>query len=291
MVRGEGGNEQAATYVPGPYRAVARNTPTSKALRTTSSNRRESYGSVDTGPNARLGETETLVYEINNLGSAPLAIGTITFANLNNVNTLRILVPSVSTILGGNSTTVVFEFAVLHAGAYSFDIVVSNNDADEGSYTIRVVGSSTPIISVEGPEYFNVLVGRPISAFWTVKNVGSGVLVISAFDTDDPEFSVFGLPVPLSLSAGETHTFRISFFPVERGSVLSGLQLTSNSNGSAGHVSGYRLTGEGSVLGFPKLKSGSDCSVSTARAQPPFALALLCLAGLACLLRRRRLAE
>lgn len=247
-------------------------------------------GSVDSVPNIPASSGAFLDYSIENLGSASLTIGTVTFANLSNVSTPSFIFQPVSPVGVSGQTPMSLHFDVLHVGTYAFDIVISNNDADEGSYTIRVAGSTPPLISLQGPEHFQQLVGSPISAFWTVKNVGSDVLIISAFDIDEPEFSVSGVAVPLSLSAGEAHTFRITFIPGEEGFVFATLQLTSNTQ-SLGNSGRAALTGDGKVLGPPVLKDSKDCTVSATRAQPPFALALLCLAGLACLLRRTRQAE
>ncbi len=248
-------------------------------------------GSVDPVPNVHAGSGAVLDYSIENLGSADLTIGTVTFANLSNVSTPILTVQPGSPVGVSGQSPMLLEFEVLHVGTYAFDIVISNNDADEGSYTIRVAGSSPPIISLQGPNRFEQRVGAPITAFWTVTNVGAGVLVISAFDIDLLEFSLSGTAVPLSLSAGETHTFKITFVPSAVSSFFASLQLTSNTHSFSSMAGQADLHGEGRRPGSPRVFSSSDCTVSMARAQPPFALALLCLAGLACLLRRRRLAQ
>jgi hypothetical protein len=96
-------------------------------------------GSIDTQGNQTIGADVTLSYTIVNQGNADLAVSGVTVQNLNNVSASVTQTPG-SPVAGSGSTTFDVQYTVTAAGAFSFDVVIASNDADENAYTITVNG-------------------------------------------------------------------------------------------------------------------------------------------------------
>lgn len=100
-------------------------------------------GSV-TLSNLTAGFSSTFTFTINNTGNAPLSITTPitvgTFANC----TATVTTQPNSTVAAGGSTS--FTVSVLGgtAGAYSFNVSITNNDADENPYNFTANGTVVP---------------------------------------------------------------------------------------------------------------------------------------------------
>jgi hypothetical protein len=91
------------------------------------------------------------------------------------------------------------------------------------------------------PRYVNfgsVVVGQSATLPVTMSNIGSTSLTVTKMNKHAPAFSVTGLTLPLTLAAGQSVTFSVSFAPTSIGSATGSIMFTSNVSGFRVYVSG-----------------------------------------------------
>lgn len=85
--------------------------------------------------------TTMLGYEHSNLGDSELITSSVTASNLNNVSNFKVV--GLHTHLMGYTSFLVY-FDINAPGAFSFDMDIASNDADENPYDIHVQGVGDP---------------------------------------------------------------------------------------------------------------------------------------------------
>ncbi|MEZ4438470.1 MAG: MYXO-CTERM sorting domain-containing protein [Polyangiaceae bacterium] len=99
-------------------------------------------GMADPQGTVDVGVAQTLTYTIANLGfGADLNIGTAEIQNASNA-TANITTAPATVLAPNDTTTVEISYTADAEGAFSFDLVVTSDDADEGTYTIPVTGDA-----------------------------------------------------------------------------------------------------------------------------------------------------
>ncbi|WP_461509504.1 DUF7933 domain-containing protein, partial [Rhodopirellula baltica] len=98
---------------------------------------------ADNGTDAQgtvnVGDQQTLVYTIENTGTATLTLtGTPTSALAGNVSVDSISAPGLTTLAGGASTTFTVLYTPTAIGNFSFELDILSDDADEPTYDILV---------------------------------------------------------------------------------------------------------------------------------------------------------
>jgi archaellum component FlaF (FlaF/FlaG flagellin family) len=132
--------------------------------------------------------------------------------------------------------------------------------------------ASDPLLRVTPSkiDFWGVRVGNKASKSVTLTNSGTGTLTISQATLMGSHFSLSGLSLPLSLSAGQSLSFSVVFAPVAGGPASGSLSLTSNAStppppvGLSGMGAIYQLTAGASSLNFGNvaLTSTSTKTVS-----------------------------
>jgi uncharacterized delta-60 repeat protein len=179
-----------------------------------------------------MGVPVTRSFTVANTGNLPLNISSVTG-------------PAGFTVLGapssvspGNSSTFQIRFDATTAGQVEGSVVITSNDADEGTFDFPVRASvDVPDIAVavngqaltDGQttvvQYLSTAVGISISRSFVVSNVGINALNISAI-TPPLGFTVVG--APSSILGGSSATFQLRLDATAPGVFSGALQIASN---------------------------------------------------------------
>jgi autotransporter-like protein/HYDIN/CFA65/VesB family protein len=198
-------------------------------------------GGTDTQGNETATATKTVTYTVDNsAGTDTLSVTNIATSNLSNVTSAT---PSTTTlnIAAGATGTFTVDYVPTLAGAFSFDLDITNNDGDEGNYDITVSGTgvgnaeinvlagiTVPIAdnpahdpaSISGTR-LDTTVGGASTLLYTIENTGTDVLTLGAnavslSGTGIGDFSV-SLQPATTVAPGATTSFRIRFAATSAG--------------------------------------------------------------------------
>lgn len=200
------------------------------------------FGNVDVA-----GGTEAHVFKIKNTGNDALVIDSIT------ENSPHFTITGGSTIdtipVGGEAEFSVTFNPSTH-GTHTAVIEIENDDADEGTFTFTVSGSGrAPDLEVRSGPSFSVVIGdgdtTPSAAESTdfgvmdvsagavtnamrLVNTGNEPLTITAFNVSDPQFTVSGLTLPRTITAGTAFPIDVLFNPSSTGAKTATISFTSD---------------------------------------------------------------
>jgi len=104
-----------------------------------------SDGGTDAQGNQDAGTQVTLTYTVSNTGSTALSVTNIASTNPVNVSVDSIS-PTSLTVVAGATNTYAVRYTPTAVGAFSFDLDISNDDADEGNYDVAVSGTGADSI-------------------------------------------------------------------------------------------------------------------------------------------------
>ncbi|MBW7995606.1 MAG: choice-of-anchor D domain-containing protein [Candidatus Glassbacteria bacterium] len=161
-------------------------------------------GSVPVGTN------NSATFDVSNVGDAGLSVSSITSDNpefTSNKSSLN--------IPAGQTKTVTITFTPLTTGIKSATITLLSNDPDEPSVTVSLSGTGTP-----GPEINltptsvpigDVPIGGSASGTFTIENLGTGNLTVSAITSDDGLFTVS--PASATILPGQNQLVTVTFSP------------------------------------------------------------------------------
>ncbi|MCB9652451.1 MAG: choice-of-anchor D domain-containing protein, partial [Deltaproteobacteria bacterium] len=265
-------------------------------------------GATEEAGSTAPGVAQVWTYTIANSGTADLVLsGPVAVANGSNVEVSVTQQPS-TTIVAGASASLEVTYTVTAVGAYSFDIQIGNNDADEGNFTITVRGTGdelAPEIAVEQPVGTNRASGDVISLgevapgtaqalTFTVKNVGAGPLTLSGnplvalSNITNATAEITAQPAA-TVAAGGSSTFTLSLTPSAAGTFGAVLTI-ANDDGDEGTFT-LTVSGTGKTSGttdpVDRDSGGCGCTAADTETQATPAWAGLAL-GLLLVLRRRR---
>ena len=193
-----------------------------------------SFGSIATGSSSTLSETLT------NVGGYALTISQITesgsgfsFAGIN---------PPV-TLGATQSVTFNVTFAPQVGGNFSGNLVVNSNGSNP-TLSIPLSGTGAApgqlAVSPSTIDFGNVVVGTTLSKAATLTASGGPVTVSSA-TVSQSEFSLTGIPLPVTIPAGYSLSFSVVFAPQTSGTASANITFASNAsnNPTTQSVSGY----------------------------------------------------
>jgi len=143
-----------------------------------------------------------------------------------------------------------------------------------GSVTVRSTGSNSDlVIRLDGSgsapvaqltinpatiDLGSVVIGTSGSARGSLVATGANITVGSAI-TNNPVFSIGGLPLPVTIGAGQSVPFTITFSPQVTGVVSAALSVESNAQSTTASAA---LTGNGAPATIHNLTLGWDASTS-----------------------------
>ena len=223
--------------------------------------------------NVQVGSSQAQSLTLTNVGSSRLTITQAT--------------PSLAVFtLTGLSYPVTLNAGQKHQGNVTFNTqsaVTSNGSVaiafhdrhNSGSYTMTVPLSGTGVSSgqlTSAPAslgFGSVTTTSSGSLTETLTNSGGTSVTISAASSTGSGFSVSGLTLPTTLTAGQSISFSVMFSPISSGSVTGSLAINSNASNSAISVplSGTgltpgQLTAAPASLSFGNVATGSNASLT-----------------------------
>ncbi len=194
--------------------------------------------------------TSPVVVTITNTGTGDLVISNIAVTGTNPADFSFTSAALPITVPGSGTTNVSVTFKPVAPGNRSASLSITTN-ATGSPHTITMSGTGTvPVIDLN-PSSINFS-SQPIdtttSTNLTVKNVGTGSLVISSVSISGNNSSEFShnAVTPITLAPGASQIIAVSFSPTQAGTRSATLTLTSNANGSPHNVA---LSGVGVLSG------------------------------------------
>ncbi len=194
---------------------------------------------------AAVGKTITQSARVTNITSSSLTISRISVPRGFAISGLS----TGTKIWAGHSITFSLTFAPSTAGTLSGAVSIT-------TYRYSSHSSSTAYISVNGTgtlsgqltpsptglNFGTVTTSTTSSQSVQVTNSGSSTATISQIAASGSGFSAGSATLPVSLSPGQSTTFKVMFTPVSAGTVSGGLQISSNALNSSLNIA---LTGTG----------------------------------------------
>lgn len=216
------------------------------------------FGSVITGA------TKTLTVTATNSGSAAVTINSATVSNAN----FSVTAPSFpATVAAGQSVTLSLAFTPNTVGSFTATVTIASNASDSAA-TISLSGAGIAagqLASNPSSQAFgSVTVGGQQSIPETVTNTGGTSVTISQASISGSGFSLSGIATPVTLNAGQSTTFTVSFTPQTAGSATGRVTLTSNAPNPTLTIS---LSGTGvapgQLAGSPSSKAFGNVTVGS----------------------------
>jgi len=207
-----------------------------------------------------VGRTETLPAKVVNTGSRSLTVSSITSSQPR--YTVKHTALPVKLAPGG-SMVIYVAFKPGATGWVSGKIAIN-----VGSASLKVSGagqSSRALYTIPASIVFgNVPAGSSVSSSVVIRNGRDSPVTIAKEVTNHSEFSVDGLPLPLTLTPGQSFSFKIAFSPTSSGTVEAEC-VAKNASGQG--LVGIVLNGTGSATGklsvFPSRLSFGNVTVGS----------------------------
>jgi hypothetical protein len=212
-----------------------------------------SFGSV------QVGSTQSRSATLSNSGGSPLHISGATVAGTGfNIN--GISVPM--TLNAGQSLTFNVTFTPAASGSSSGTLALAA-DGTVPTVSVPLSGSGTSpgqlTLTPATANFGSVTVGVTQNQAAKLTVSGNEVTVSSAASSN-PEFSLTGLSLPMTLAAGQSATFNLTFTPQSSGSASGTVSFTANDTNGPVAVS---LSGTGNPLPQHTVSLGWTTSTST----------------------------
>ena len=199
--------------------------------------------SVDFG-DVTVGASQARTITLGNSGS-----GTVTVSEAQAVGSAFSVsgIPLPLVLVGGGSATFSVSFAPVAGGSVAGSVTVVSNASNAPSFLSLtgngLVATGTLSFSSTTLNFVDVVVGTGATQAVTLTNSGEGGVTITQADfADGADFSLGVLPLPLTLSSGQTTTFPVAFTPATVGAQSATLSLVSDAANSPTTLS---VTGNG----------------------------------------------
>jgi hypothetical protein len=226
-----------------------------------------SSGSLAFG-NALVGSSSSQAVMITNNGNASVNISQLSVTGPG-FTASGMTAPAA--LASGQSVSLLVGFSPSAAGTSAGNLTVVSN-ASNSPTTISLGGSGVqPQLSVVPPSvaFGNLTVGLTNTQTVTVRNSGTANLTITQATIAGSGFAASGISLPLSVAAGGSAAFTVSYSPTSAGSVAGALTLVSNApNSPLGVVlSGNGIAQVRTLSANPASLSFGSLALSTSASQ------------------------
>jgi hypothetical protein len=198
------------------------------------------FGSVQVGNSANLAETLT------NTGESTLTLSAAA-ASGSGFGMSGLALPL--TLSAGQSTSFTVVFSPTASGAASGTVNITSNGSNP---TLSIPLSGTGVApgkltaNPASLAFGSVQVGNSTNLSETLTNTGGSTVTVSQANLTGAVFSISGLTVPLTLTAGQSVTFTARFAPASAGAASGSLSVVSNASNSPLSIA---LSGTGTAAG------------------------------------------
>jgi hypothetical protein len=223
-----------------------------------------SFGSVTVGSNQSLSETVT------NTGGSSVTISQVGISGTG-FSLSGITTPV--TLTAGQSATFTVTFTPASAGSVSGNVTITSN-ASNPTLTIPLSGTGVaPGALGSNPtslSFGSVTVGSNQSLSETVTNTGGSSVTISQVGISGTGFSLSGITAPVTLTAGQSATFTVTFTPQSAANASGNITITSTASNSmltiplsgTGTAAAGQLTVAPTTLGLGSVVVGTSGTAS-----------------------------
>ena len=220
-----------------------------------------SFGNVQVGGNQSLPETLT------NAGGSSVTISQATVTG-NGFSVSGLSLPL--TLAAGQSTSFNVAFAPQAGSAVTGYLAITSNASNSLGISLAGTGVALGALTASSPSlsFGNVLVSNTQSVQETVTNSGGSSVTISQATVTGPGFGLSGLNLPLTLAAGQSTSFSVTFAPQSGGSSTGGISIASNASNptlpvalSGNGVTPGSLTASVSSLSFGNVQVSNSQSL------------------------------
>jgi hypothetical protein len=176
------------------------------------------------------------------------------------------------TVGAGQSVSFNVTFAPQSAGTFNGNVAVTSN-AQNPNLNIPVTGTALAAATLTANPtsltFTNVLVGANSTQSETIKNTGGTSAQITAVAASGTGFSVSGITLPVTLTAGQSVSFNVTFAPQSAGTFNGNVAVTSNAQNpnlsipvTATAVAAATLTANPTSLTFTNVQVGTNSTQS-----------------------------
>jgi hypothetical protein len=187
-----------------------------------------------------IGQSESLPVTVTNKSASGFTVSTLTATSGYTVSH-----PALPfTLSAGQSLSLTITFKPTSSGTVGGKVTFNNLIALD----VHGTGTSPTSLIPNPPSlaFGSVPNGSTAKLFVTLTNAKRGNTTVSSVTTNGTGFAVQGLPLPLTLTPGQSFTFTTTFTPQVAGQVSGTLQVMNSKNSSAAWVP---LTGTGTATG------------------------------------------
>ena len=220
------------------------------------------FGSVQVNGNS----SSTVV--VQNTGSASV---TISQAAVTGTGFTMSGMSMPATIAAGQSASFSVNFAPKTAGSATGNVALTSN-ASNASLNVALSGTAvTPGSLTTGSSvmaFGTVQVGKNQKQTATITNSGGSSVTISSATITGTGFTLSGITTPVTLTAGQSTTFSVTFAPLTATSAAGTVSVTSNAPGSpltwtlsGSGVTGGALTANPSSMSFGSVQTNTSKSL------------------------------
>jgi len=161
------------------------------------------------------------------------------------------------TLTAGQSTTFTVQFAPTAAGAVSGNVTITSNGANPNlniALTGTGVAPGTLTANPTSLSFGTVQVGSSANLSETLTNTGGTTVIVSQANVTGTGFSITGLTLPATLTAGQSVTFTATFAPTATGAVSGNLVILSDGTNPTLNIA---LSGTGGAPGQLSVSPGT----------------------------------
>jgi Abnormal spindle-like microcephaly-assoc'd, ASPM-SPD-2-Hydin len=192
-----------------------------------------------------VGVTNTQLFTVSNPGTANLSINQASLAGTG--FSLSGMAAPMSVPPGGTSAFTV-GFTPNAASNFSGNLTLMNNSPNSPSVvSLSGSGASSVLQITPTPaslSFGNITTGTSSAQTVTLANTGNSGVSISQISESGAGFSATGFSLPVSLAAGQSTSFNVTFAPVTTGNLSGGVTVTSTATNSPLMIT---LSGSGSA--------------------------------------------
>jgi hypothetical protein len=189
--------------------------------------------SMNLGTNILVGTSQTQVLTLSNSGGSSLSISSATVSG-SGFSVSGLTFPY--TLAAGSNASLSVTFAPTASGTDSGTLTLSSNASDPSVY-VGLSGSATTSTGTLGVtplsmSFNTVTIGTTLSQNGSVTASGGSVTLSSA-SSSNPQFTLGGLTLPVTIAAGQSVPFTVTFAPTATGTASANISFFTSTLTSA----------------------------------------------------------
>jgi Zn-dependent metalloprotease len=212
-----------------------------------------------------LGETAQHILSIRNAGNTDLTVSAVAVPS----GPFHLPASTAFTVIPGASHDITVFFSPEVVGAQQATLTLHSSDPNHPTWSVILFGSGSGIprlaITPQALDFGTIALGQSPQNTLTLRNVGSGELLVSAIQSSQPAFSVSG-QTRFGLEPDAQHATLIQFTALTAGQQRGTVTISSNDSGqpemavpASGYVAeGPKIVTEPTSLDFGMVAPGSS---------------------------------